>query len=125
MRFQRFPLGERLARDHRCAENDIAVHHATREAVGKAQHIGRRIAASIAAVQDPRFGCSDDPHRDFSPFPECCPGPTADLRWSGNPDGARYHLKMERETLLSWAAEKRAWGGVGRAAGPHGAYPSP
>src|SRR5256885_6402596 len=125
MRFHRLALDERFAGDHGGAKDDVALHYAAAQGVGKTQHVGSIVAAAIAAVENASFGSSDYPHGDLCRTFERSARPSTDLRGIGRRHGARDDLKMEREALLRGAPRSCGPGCAPRAAGPRHAYSSP
>src|SRR4029077_1618114 len=125
MRLHRLALGERFAGDHRGTKDDITLHQAASQGVGKAQYVGRVVAIAISTVEIPGFGRPDDPHGDLGRAFERSARPTADLGRSRDGGGARGDLKMEREARFAPAARSSSLRGVGPAAGRHGGYSSP
>src|SRR5216117_2634604 len=125
MRLHRFSLGERFTGNHWGTKDDVALHQAAPQSVGKAQHVGRIVAMAIATVENPGFRRSDDPHGDLGRAFERCAHPTADFGQSRDRGGARGDLKMEHEVRFSQATRSCSRCGVGPAAGGHGGYSSP
>src|SRR6266853_3932234 len=97
MRFRRLASVERFAGDYRGAQDDVALHHAASQGIGKAQHVGRIVAVAIATVENPGFSGSDDSHGDLGRTLEGRARPAADLGQSRDGGGAGGDLKMERE----------------------------
>src|SRR6266540_5345921 len=111
MCFHRLALVERFAGDHRGAKDDVALHCAASQGIGKAQHVGRIVTVAIATVENPGFGRADDPHGDLGRTLERRAHPAADLDQSRDRNGAREDLKMEREARLSPATRScPRWG---------------
>src|SRR5712691_540220 len=125
VRFHRLALGERFAGDHRGAKDDVALHHAASQDIGKTQHVGGMVATPIAAVENPRFGRADYPHRDLGRTFERRARPSTDLRRSRDGRSARNDLKMEPEARLPGAPRSCGPGCARRAAVPHDGYSSP
>src|SRR6267143_2884964 len=125
MRYHRLAWRERVAGEHRGTKDDVALHYAAWQGVGKAQHVGRVVAIAIATVENPSLGRSDNPHGDLGRAFERPARPAAHLGQSRDGGGARGDLKMEREARFSPATRSCSRCGVGPAAGRHGDYSSP
>src|SRR2546430_3955157 len=75
MRFHRLALDERFAGDHGGAKDDVALHYAAAQGVGKTQHVGSIVAAAIAADVKARIRSAHHPSREHFPTLACATRP--------------------------------------------------
>ena len=107
--FEGLALIARLPRDDRRAKHDVPLHQTARRHVGKAQHIGGVVLATVAAIEAPSFSRADDPDGDLAGPLQRRACPAADLCRSGGASGVRPDLQVELEPRFRHGDYSSPW----------------